>query len=237
MGWVSDKWKSAKKFVKNEALPFALNTGTLGIASLYDSQKPPKDKSADEARRMEEERQARIREGTAKVDDLFAQFNDGFYDNIRQSAQDHYNPLVDEQYGRAREAQTYQLANRGNLQSSAAASRFADLFKDYGLGRQQVVDRGFDLSQQHRAGVEDNRAALLGQLHGGASLDTVANMASTRAAMMNHAPTFSPLGDLFSQYTGAAAQSVNAERMGYPGMGLTNRYQTTPNYGSVRTVR
>lgn len=236
MGWVSKKWKQTKKAVKKHGKE-ALSMGTIGLYDAYESQKQPKDNSADEARRMEEERQERIREGTAKVDDLFSQFNDGFYDNIRKSALDYYNPIVDEQYGRANASQTFQLANQGNLQSSAAAQRMADLFKDYGTTRQQVVDRAFDIAQNHRAGVEDNRSALYGQLHGGASLDTVANLASTRAAMMNQVPTFSPLGDLFSQYTNAAAQSVNAERMGYPGMGLTSGYQTTPSYGSVRTVR
>jgi len=197
----------------------------------------PKDNSAEIARQQEDERQARITAGTAKVNDAFGGFNDDYYAGIGKSYLDYYNPQLDRQYNRAREALTYQLADSGNLDSSAAARKFGDLTSDYGVQKQTIANQAEGEKQGLRGQVEDNRGDLIRQLETGAGVDTTAASAMARANSLSKPAAYSPLGDLFSQYTGALRTNAAMQGAGYPGIGgIPRRQVPQTSSSSVKTI-
>jgi hypothetical protein len=82
--------------------------------------KPPEDNSAQIARQQEDERRARVSQGTAKVDEAFSRFDQPYYEGVGKAYQDYYAPQLDRQYQKARDQLTYSLADSGGLASTAA---------------------------------------------------------------------------------------------------------------------
>ena len=196
----------------------------------------PKDNSAEIARQQENERQSRITTGTAKVNDAFGGFNDDYYAGIGKSYLDYYNPQLDRQYNRAREQLTYSLADSGNLDSSAAARKFGDLTADYGVQKQTIANQAESEKQAFKGNVEQNRSDLLGQLESGAGVDTTATSALARASSLTRPAQYSPLGDLFAQYTGAARTNAALQGAGYPGAGGIRTQQPSVSTSTVKTI-
>src|SRR5690606_41058999 len=100
--------------------------------------KPPKDRSAEIARQQEEERQRRIAAGKQRIDEIFAGFNDEFFDTAQNNYLNYYMPQLDDQFGRAREKTTAGLYRTGQIQGSSGARTMADLFKDYNTRAQAI---------------------------------------------------------------------------------------------------
>jgi hypothetical protein len=193
----------------------------------------PEDNSAEFARQKEAERQGRISAGTEQINKNFGTFDDNYYGGIRKAHSDFYMPLVDEQYKDARRGLTYKLANTGNLTSSAGATNLANLFRDYNRQRAQIGDQSLGAERDLRNNVEQNRSELLTQLNATADPEAAAASATARAKSLAMPPVFSPLGDLFQQYTGNLANSVALQNAGYKGMGfkLPNSSSSVRNVG------
>ena len=81
----------------------------------------------DVARQSEERRAARIREGTAGINQQFESFTPEFFGGIEQDALDFFNPQVDEQFFDTRERLVKNLARSGNLSGSVGARRTGEL--------------------------------------------------------------------------------------------------------------
>lgn len=162
-----------------------------------------------------------MREGSAKIDSAFSKFDDPYYEGVGKAYQDYYNPQLDRQYQTARDQVTYGLANSGGLDSSAGAKKFGDLTADYGIQKQQIADRAIGAQQDLKGNVERNRSELVQQLETGSGVESTGATALARAGSLSAPAQFSPLGDLFAQYTGNVAQSVALQKGGFAGYGFT----------------
>lgn len=173
----------------------------------------PKDRSAEIAAQKERERQARIKEGTTKVNEIFGQFGDDYYGGIANTYQEHYQPLVDEQYDTAK--RDLILSTPGGTGSSAFAKKLGDLEKAYQRELVSLGERASGESNRYRSDVASNRSQLLSQLEAGSGVDTVASLAAERALALTAPPAFSSLGDLFAKFSADAANYTQAANAGY----------------------
>jgi hypothetical protein len=204
------------------------------VEDFVDPDAPP-DPSA-ELRRQEEERQKRIRAGKARIDDIFSQFGDDFYSGARSAYSDFYLPQVDDQFKNAREQLIFRLSGTGNLGSSAGAGKIADLFRLRNQHRSRIGDEALAYEQSLRGDVESARADLISQLSATADPEAAAASASARAQALSAPRPFSPLGDLFAQFTQNLANSIAAQGAGFRGWpGVRVPGDTSSN--SVVTVR
>lgn len=190
----------------------------------------PKDNSAQIMRDQENERQQNIRRGTGKIDAAFSGFGDDFYKQRESDYKDFYMPQVEKQGKDAQDQLTYSLARGGNLDSSTGNKQAADLTQKVNDARGAVAEGAFGAGQQARSDVEGNRGDLIQMLQGGGNLANAANTAQARALALTKPPPYSPLTDLFANYTGQLANSAQLQAMGYPGLSFTR--QRTVNPGS-----
>lgn len=195
----------------------------------------PPDPSA-ELRRQEAERQAKVAQGTQRIDEIFSGFNDGFYDARKQAEMDYYLPQVDDQYKQSYADAVARLANSGNLTSTAGADLLGRINKQYELSKQGVLDRAASSALGLKSTMAGNRANLISQLSSGSDIESVASNASAIAQAQNATPAYSPLGDLFSGITANIANSMLAKAITGPQQGVGPGVQTTGKKSAVTYV-
>lgn len=192
--------------------------------------------AAAQARAAEEARQARIRAGTDTINQTFEKFDKPYYEGITKASNDYYLPQVDQQYNEARNKLVLALGGRGILNSSEGAKQIGKISEDYNRKRTAYSDQGVNLANDYRGKVEQNRGELLNQLSASADPAAAAASASARADMLTAPPSFSPIGDLFSNLARYGATGIMAERAGYPGFrtGLFNN--ATSGQGTSKMI-
>ncbi len=161
------------------------------------------------ARKNEAERQARIRSGTARIDEIFSgNFTDDAFGNIRTAYTDFAMPEVDRQYDKAVKDLTFALSRAGTLDSSSRAEQEADLARQRDNAVRTVGQTAINQENSARSDVEAARADLIKTLNATGDVDAAVNDALSRSRTATHIPSFSPIGALFT--TGAAALSQQA---------------------------
>tara|TARA_R100000406_G_scaffold55059_1_gene37726 strand:- start:510 stop:1109 length:600 start_codon:yes stop_codon:yes gene_type:complete len=178
------------------------------------------DGGAAERRRAEEERQARIRAGDAKITDQFKGFDDAFYDNRRNAYLDFAKPQVTDQYEDAFKQLTLALADSNLLNSSAAARRRGDLLKKKGEYERQIGSKANEYANTARSQVEAAKSDLRSQNMNIANPTLVAANAAQRARSLNEVPVFDPLVNLFAGAAEGLSTQADLERRG------KNRYDS-----------
>lgn len=168
--------------------------------------------AADAARAEEQARQARVREGTAKINETFGQFDDNFYNKRREDAASFYNPQFDQQYKDAKDKLTYWLDGSGTTNSSIRAQKEAELQREYDTNRRQVADNSMSYANNARNNVEGARSDLISMLNSSGDAQAAANSSLSRAAALTQADTYSPLGQLFSTFLSGIGQQAQNER-------------------------
>jgi hypothetical protein len=170
-------------------------------------------KAANQARADEQARQARIREGTERIGGIFdGQFNDQFFDGRRQAFLDYARPQLEDQFGDAQKQLTFALARGGNLDSSVRGQKSAELQKQFDLNQQQIADKALSSSTESRNAVEDARGNLVATLNATGDAQGAANSAMTRASALSQPAAFSPLTQLFADFTQGLGQQAALER-------------------------
>lgn len=184
--------------------------------------------AAMQASQQEQQRQNRIRDGAAAINNTFdSQFNDEFYKGRRQSFLDYANPQLEDQYADTRAKLTYWLDGRGLLDSSIRAQKEAELQKKYDLNRRSITDQALDYENTARNQVSDARAGLIRDLQATGDASGAQQAAVNRATALTAAPTYSPLASLFGDFTGALATQANLERgEAYSGGAIKPAYNT-----------
>lgn len=185
-------------------------------------------KEAKLARADEAARQARIREGTQKIGTIFdGQFNDQYFDKRRQAYIDYATPQVEDQYGDAQKQLTFALARGGNLNSSVRGEKAAELQKRFDLTKQEVTDKGLSYANEAKSSVEGARSDLIGMLNATGDAEGAANSAISRASTLSQPTAFSPLSQLFGDFTAGLGQQAALERAAaYSGGSVQPRYNT-----------
>lgn len=120
-------------------------------------------------------------------------FSDAFFDKRAQAYQDFALPQVQQQYGDQQKALTFALARGGNLRSSLASDKNAELDKDFTLQKQAVYDTGRDYANQGRSDMAAQKASAVSMLQASADPDAAYNIAQTSANQLSAMPAFTPL--------------------------------------------
>lgn len=165
------------------------------------------------ARLKEEQRQAAIKTGMGSINSQFAGFGDDFYGGRRDALLDYYQPQLDDQMKKARDALTFAFARAGTLNSTMAADRTADLTKQYDLQKAGLVSNAEGDAANLRNAVQNQKSALIGQLNATGDANQIANDA-TAATQQIYAtrPNYSPLGDIFSGIAGGIGNMIGANQ-------------------------
>lgn len=196
---------------------------------------------AAQARADEQERQERIRTGTASINDLFdSQFTDDFYTGRQQAYLDYASPQLESQYADAQKELTYALARAGTLDSSVRADKVAELQQQYDLNKQQIADQALASSTDARNAVESGRSDLVTTLNATGDAEGAANSAISRASALSQPAAYSPLTQLFSDFTSALGTQSALEKANYYSGGQTGvNYSTglfAPKTSSVKVT-
>jgi hypothetical protein len=195
--------------------------------------------AADAARAEEQARQARIREGTQKVNELFdGQFNDNFYGQRRQGYLDYATPQLEDQYQQALKELTFALDRAGTSDSSIRAARMGELQKLYDTNTRAVSDTGLNYENDARNNVEQARSNLISQLNATADVSGTVNSANSRAAALSAQQGYSPLGQMFSAFTNALGVQAANERTAAltGGKSFYNTGLFTPSQNAVQVT-
>ena len=168
--------------------------------------------AADQARQDELERQARIRSGTAAIDGVFGQFDDGFFDARRQAYVDYATPQLQQQYEDAQRQLTYALARSGTLDSSVRANKTGELQRLFDLNRQQISDQAIAHQTEARNAVEGARGDLISTLTATGDAQGASNSALARANALSQPAAYSPLGQMFGAFTDGLGSAAEVAR-------------------------
>lgn len=158
---------------------------------------PSVDNGSAQDRQNEIARQQRIKDGTARINATFDQFNPAFYEGQKKAYFDFAMPQLNDQYDNTFRGLTFALARQGIQESSEGAKRFGDLTKEYAINRQGVVDKGFDVANTTRQNVENARSGLMSDLYVSSDPLAAAQSSVNRAAYLSKPESFSPLAPLF----------------------------------------
>lgn len=165
-------------------------------------------------------------------------FNDQFFADRRKAFLDYATPQLEDQYGDAQRQLTFALARNGTLDSSIRADKAAELQKKYDLNKQMIADQAVASETDARNAVEDARANLIATLNASGDAQGAAQSALARAAALSKPAAYSPLTQLFADFTSTLGTQAALERANYYSGGQTGaRYSTglfAPNRGAVK---
>lgn len=154
------------------------------------------------ARAEEEARQARIKDGTTKVNQNFAQFDDGYWNGRQQSYLDFYYPELDDQFGDAKDDLTFAHARAGTLNSSMAGANQGKLLKKFDTQKAITLSQAKDDTAAAQGRVSNEKSSLIAQLNATGDSAQVSNDALARSKQLYaEKPYYAPLGQIFGGVT------------------------------------
>lgn len=180
-------------------------------------------REARRARKEEEEREARVKSGTASIRGMFEkQFNDKYYADALETQKAQYAGEFGTQWENARKSLETALLRAGLYDSTEGNKRRADAELEKGRRQMEINSRAqaaVDSRKQNVLAAQDN---VIGQLRSSADLNAANAAASQQLAAQNTPIPYSPLGSVFTDFTAGLAEQGEQIRQG------TNRY----NFGS-----
>lgn len=183
---------------------------------------------AKQARKDEQARQERIRGGTTRVNSIFdGQFTPDYFNKQQQNYLDYATPQLEDQRNKASKELTFALARSGLTDSSVRADKEADLQKQYDLNKQQIADEALSYKGKAQSNVEDARAGLISTLNATGDAEGAASSAINRSVALSQPTAYSPLADLFANFTAGLGTQAALEKANYYSGGQTPvRYPT-----------
>lgn len=183
---------------------------------------------AEKARQEEQARQQRVRDGTTRVNSIFdKQFNEPYFEGRKQAYINYANPQLEQQRGEAEKELTFALARSGLLDSSVRGQKAGELQRTYDLNKQQIADQALSYSGEAKSAVEDARANLINTLNATGDAEGAASSAINRASALSKPAAFSPLSQLFADFTAGLGTQAALEKANYYSGGQTgSRYNT-----------
>lgn len=163
-------------------------------------------------------------------------FNDDYYAGRREAYEDYALPQLDRQYGNAKRDLIFALDRSGLLRSSAGAGKNAELSDEFDQSRLDVANKGFDVENQARANVENIRSSLVSQLNATGDDQAAAAAAIRNADTLNRPEGFSPLGQVFLNFSDTLSRIGSNARNDYSGIAGGKPLLFSSGGGSARTV-
>ena len=188
--------------------------------------------AAEQIRQDEQERQERIRQGTAEINSTFdAQFTDIFFQARRDAYLAYAKPQLEYQYGKAQREFIYWLSRTGNFDSSVRGEKSADLQQAYDLQLQKIADQAIAFEGQARNAVEDARANLIIMVNSTSDAEGAANAAIARSAALTQPAAFDPLSNLFADFLQTLGVQAAQERAEVASFGAYKAKYNTGLFG------
>lgn len=148
--------------------------------------------------------------------DMAGGFNDDFYRGIRDNFTNYAMPQLNQQRDDAAKDLTFALDRSGQLAGSVRGQKSGELQRLFDLNEQQVRDQALGYENQARTSVENSRADLIGMLNATGDNQQAVNSALSRSTVLTQPQQYSPLGQLFTDFTsqlGGQAARERAEAM------------------------
>lgn len=163
-------------------------------------------------------------------------FNDDFFANIRNSYTDYALPQLNEQRDTAAKDLTFSLARSGLLNSSARAQKTGELQKLFDTNEQQVRDQALAYENEARNNVESARSDLITTLNATGDNQQAVNSALSRATILTQPQAYSPLGQLFTDFTAGLNTQAAQERAAAASGGMYSSKYNTGLFGGKSNV-
>jgi hypothetical protein len=155
---------------------------------------------AQEAKDKENLRQARLDQGKTAIDTLFGpqNFGDAFYNKYNKAELDYTQPQLADQYDKAKQGMTYDLARAGTLRSSAAGYAQALLEKQNALNQAGLSAKADTDTAALRQSIASQQNQAYNQLYATEDPTVAANTAATSVgnAQLTQ-PNLTPLANAF----------------------------------------
>lgn len=156
--------------------------------------------SAEEARKLEDERQARIAQGMTNINEAFKGFNPEFYQQRANAYTNFAMPQLGEQAQQTQQQLIYGLGNRGLLGSGVAADRNAAFQRELQRQKQGIVDAGQGQANELQREIESNKSQLVNQLQISSDPNAAAQGALGSAQAFSAPSTYAPISNLFQNF-------------------------------------
>lgn len=175
------------------------------------------DNIAQQQRADETAREQRINSGMASIANIFGGFNDDFYKKRYGDYMSYATPQIDQQAGKQRAQMIFDLARTGNLDSSAAADKSAELTETTNQQKINAANEGLNQENSLRSQVEGTRSNLVSELNATGN-DQAASDAAMRATQnLNQPAGFSPLAGMFNDFANSLSMIGSRAGNGYSG--------------------
>ena len=139
-------------------------------------------------------------------------FNDAFFNNRRNAYINYAMPQLDKQRTSANRDLIFALDRSGNLASSSRAMKEGELQELYDTNKQNIADKGQEYANTAKTSVEDARQDLIKTLNVTGDAQGAASGAINRASALSAPDTYSPLSQLFSDFTASLGTQLALER-------------------------
>jgi hypothetical protein len=165
----------------------------------------------EQQRAEEAARQARIKSGMENINNAFSGYDDAFYSERATDYMNYAKPEIQDQYVDAMKDLTRALARSGNLNSSLAAQRRADLLEKRNKAEVDAARRGQGYANDTRAALANVKSNLIQQNNALADPTLIAAMAANQSQAASALPDYSPIGQLFAGATQGLATQQQLE--------------------------
>ena len=193
-------------------------------------------KIAAQQRADEVARQGRITSGMGSIDSAFSGFNDDYYAKRAKDYVDFATPTLNKQARATHDDLIYALSRTGNLDSSAAIKKNADLTDETNAQRIGIANTGLDQANQLRSSVENTRGNVVAQLNATGDSSAAAAAALRDTSNLNQPQGYSPLGNLFSSFASTLGSIGSNASNGYSGFAGGGKSLFGTGSGSQRVV-
>lgn len=146
---------------------------------------------------LERQRQQRIREGAAIIDDKFSRFDDGFFGDFKQSFLDFQEPQIDKQFNQARGQATAALVDRGILGSTEGIRALTNIQDRDALVRTNLANQAADRANELRGNLAREKSNLFALNETAADPERITNVAQGAAQSFAAPQAFDPLENVF----------------------------------------
>ena len=149
-----------EKQARGEITPEQAQQQLAGIGDLSGLENTIKSDPSGAMELREAKRQGDVSLGRIGIDKSFSRFDDGYYNQYRDTYTNNYFPELDRQFGEVVDKTTASLAGRGMLESTVGINKFAGLQREKDTAKTGIASEAMDASNKLRGQVENSKSNL-----------------------------------------------------------------------------